>query len=365
VPDLPKVSAYERRVRRLERQGKTALTLVEIRAQGSAPWFDEFRRSVVTRRGKARYAKRFSLTSDHSDAVDDRKDERAGLESRAVHGDKPRGCPMTPGGRLVILSGQKTLASDPDFVQPLTLSLAGAPVLPLRAPWLARGPRSRRMRQMQTLNSPTANSPIPRAKITGSASAISIERERVMTGHSKWHTHQAQEGRGRREARQDFHAHHQGIDGRRQEWRRRPDMNPRLRTVIADAKQRQHAGRQHQAGDSRGHGEKKASRYDEVMYEGYGPAASAILIEALTDNKNRTVGEIRHTFTKWGGKLGEPNTVARMFQKKGLIVVEKSKAAEEVLMDAVLEAGADDMNDDGEAWEILCTPDVHPAVWKK
>jgi YebC/PmpR family DNA-binding regulatory protein len=88
----------------------------------------------------------------------------------------------------------------------------------------------------------------------------------------------------------------------------------------------------------------------------------AVLIDTLTDNKNRTVGEIRHTFTKWGGKLGEPNSVARMFHKKGIVVVEKTKAGEEALMNAVLEAGADDMKDDGSAWEIVSAPEAHPAV---
>jgi len=99
-----------------------------------------------------------------------------------------------------------------------------------------------------------------------------------------------------------------------------------------------------------------------VTYEGYGPGGVAVLIEALTDNKNRTVGEIRHTFTKWGGKLGEPNTVARMFQKKSLVVVDKAHVVEDTLMSAVLDAGADDMKDDGSAWEILSAPENHHAV---
>ena len=144
-----------------------------------------------------------------------------------------------------------------------------------------------------------------------------------------------------------------------------PDMNPRLRTIIADAKQNNMPADNIKRAIRRGTGEEEGVTYEEVTYEGYGPGGVAVLIEALTDNKNRTVGEIRHTSTKWGGKLGEPNTVARMFHKKGLVVVLKSMATEEALMEAVLEAGADDMNDDGDAWEILTTPDAHPAVVEK
>jgi YebC/PmpR family DNA-binding regulatory protein len=112
----------------------------------------------------------------------------------------------------------------------------------------------------------------------------------------------------------------------------------------------------------RGTGEEEGVSYEEVTYEGYGPGGVAILIEALTDNKNRTVGEIRHMMGKWGGKLGDPNSVARMFTKRSQIVVEKAKASEEALMAAVLDAGADDMTDDGEAWEVVSPPDAHAAV---
>jgi transcriptional/translational regulatory protein YebC/TACO1 len=82
----------------------------------------------------------------------------------------------------------------------------------------------------------------------------------------------------------------------------------------------------------------------------------------MTDNRNRTVGELRHTLGKWGGKLGDPNSVARMFTKRGQIIVEKSKADEEALMAAVLDVGADDMIDDGDAWQIISAPETHPAV---
>jgi YebC/PmpR family DNA-binding regulatory protein len=112
----------------------------------------------------------------------------------------------------------------------------------------------------------------------------------------------------------------------------------------------------------RGTGEEAGVSYDEVTYEGYGPGGVAILVETLTDNRNRTVGEIRHIFGKWGGNLGEANSVGWMFDKKSQITVSKEKADEDRLMAAALEAGADDMTDDGGAWEVLAPPDAHQAV---
>jgi YebC/PmpR family DNA-binding regulatory protein len=102
----------------------------------------------------------------------------------------------------------------------------------------------------------------------------------------------------------------------------------------------------------RGTGEEEGVSYDEITYEGYGPGGAAVIIETLTDNRNRTVGELRHMLTKYGGNLGESNSVAWMFDRKGYIVVEKEKADEEALMAAVLESGGDDMTEDGDHWEI-------------
>src|SRR5262249_11700026 len=112
----------------------------------------------------------------------------------------------------------------------------------------------------------------------------------------------------------------------------------------------------------RGTGEEEGVQYEEVTYEGYGPGGVAMLVETLTDNKNRTVGEMRHTFTKYGGNLGGPNSLGWMFEKKGLVTVEKGKAEEDTLMSAVLDAGADDMKDDGSTWEIVSSPHAHPAI---
>src|SRR6186713_306864 len=122
-----------------------------------------------------------------------------------------------------------------------------------------------------------------------------------------------------------------------------PDMNPRLRTIIADAKAVNMPSDNIKRAIRRGTGEEEGVQYDEIMYEAYGPGGVAIMIETLTDNKNRTVGELRHTLTKYGGKLGDANSVARMFEKKSTISIDKAKVAEDTLMNAVLEAGADDM----------------------
>ena len=141
-----------------------------------------------------------------------------------------------------------------------------------------------------------------------------------------------------------------------------PDMNPRLRTIIADAKQNNMPAENIKRAIRRGTGEEPGVSYEEAQYEGYGPGGAALIIDVLTDNKNRTAGEIRHLLEKHGGNLAAPNAVAWMFSKKGYIVIEKSKADEEKLMAAVLEAGADDLQDDEDNWEVLSTPDVFPAV---
>ena len=144
-----------------------------------------------------------------------------------------------------------------------------------------------------------------------------------------------------------------------------PDMNPRLRTIIGDAKAANMPAENIKRAIRRGTGEEPGVSYEEAQYEAYGPGGAAVIIDVLTDNKNRTVGELRHLLTKHGGNLAETNAVAWMFTKKGYIVVDKTKAAgndEEKLMNAVLEAGADDFQDDGENWEVYSAPEAFTAV---
>ena len=141
-----------------------------------------------------------------------------------------------------------------------------------------------------------------------------------------------------------------------------PDMNPRLRTIIADAKSENMPAENIKRAIRRGTGEEPGVSYEEAQYEAYGPGGAAVIIDVLTDNKNRTVGELRHLLEKHGGNLASANAVAWMFAKKGYIVIEKSKADEEKLLAAVLDAGADDLQDDGDNWEVLSAPELFAVV---
>ena len=141
-----------------------------------------------------------------------------------------------------------------------------------------------------------------------------------------------------------------------------PDMNPRLRTVIADAKAQNMPADNIKRAIRRGTGEEPGVSYEEAQYEAYGPGGAAVIMDVLTDNKNRTVGELRHLLTKHGGNLAETNSVAWMFTKRGYIVVPKSKAKEDDLMNVVLDAGGDDLRDDDDNWEVLSSPETFPQV---
>jgi len=140
------------------------------------------------------------------------------------------------------------------------------------------------------------------------------------------------------------------------------DSNPRLRTIVAEAKAVNMPADNIKRAIQRGTGELPGVSYEEITYEGYGPGGVALMIESVTDNKNRTVGEIRHLLGKYNGNLAAENSVAWMFTRKGQVFVEKDKADEEKLLNAVLEAGGDDMNDDGDTWEIMCAPETFEAV---
>jgi YebC/PmpR family DNA-binding regulatory protein len=190
----------------------------------------------------------------------------------------------------------------------------------------------------------------------------SLKESGVMSGHSKWHTIKHKKGAADAKRGKIFTRIIKELTVAARNGGGDPDSNPRLRTVIAEAKQHNMPAENIKRAIRRGTGEEEGVSYEEVTYEGYGPGGVAILVETLTDNKNRTVGEIRHTFSKFGGNLGEANSVGWMFEKKGLVVVDKQKAGEDVLMSAALDAGADDMKDDGSAWEIVSPPDAHPAV---
>ena len=143
-----------------------------------------------------------------------------------------------------------------------------------------------------------------------------------------------------------------------------PSMNPRLRTVIEKAKEANMPQENIKRAILKGTGELPGTSYEEAVYEGYGPGGVAMLIEVLTDNKNRTVAEIRHLLNKHGGSLGEAGCVSWIFEKKGLILVNKKTIDEDSLMAVALEAGAEDLKNDPkeENYEILTTPDDFQAV---
>jgi len=141
-----------------------------------------------------------------------------------------------------------------------------------------------------------------------------------------------------------------------------PDGNPRLRTAILAAKGVSMPSDNIKKAIMRGTGELEGGQIDEITFEGYGPGGAAVLVNVATDNRNRTVSEIRHCFSKNGGDLGAQGSVAWMFERKSQILIEKDEATEDTLMNLVLESGADDLKDDGDSWEILSAPELHEAV---
>jgi YebC/PmpR family DNA-binding regulatory protein len=141
-----------------------------------------------------------------------------------------------------------------------------------------------------------------------------------------------------------------------------PDANPRLRSAIAAAKSDNLPKDKIERAILKGTGDLEGINYEESVYEGYGPGGAAVLVESLTDNKNRTVADVRHIFSKNGGNLGENGCVSWMFKKKGYLVIERSRAKEETLMEAALEAGAEDIQEDESNFEVICEPDDFDTV---
>ncbi|MCC6763377.1 MAG: YebC/PmpR family DNA-binding transcriptional regulator [Deltaproteobacteria bacterium] len=136
------------------------------------------------------------------------------------------------------------------------------------------------------------------------------------------------------------------------------NANPRLRTAVTTARAQSMPTDNIERAIKKGTGELEGVTYEEVQYEGYGPAGVAIMLQILTDNRNRTVAEIRNLFGKNGGNLGENGCVGWMFSKKGVITVDKSASAEDKLFEVALEAGADDIEDVGEAFEVTTPPEA-------
>jgi YebC/PmpR family DNA-binding regulatory protein len=183
-----------------------------------------------------------------------------------------------------------------------------------------------------------------------------------MSGHSKWHTIKHKKGAADAKRGKIFTRIIKELTVAARAGGGDIDSNPRLRTIVAEAKSVNMPADNIKRAIQRGTGELPGVSYEEINYEGYGPGGAALIVETLTDNKNRTVGEIRHVLSKHGGNLAAENSVAWMFDKKGYVVVEKTKADEEALMAAAIDAGADDMRDDGDSWEIVSAPEAFQKV---
>jgi YebC/PmpR family DNA-binding regulatory protein len=191
---------------------------------------------------------------------------------------------------------------------------------------------------------------------------LAAKRSLFMSGHSKWHSIKHKKAatdskRGRIFTRllkeMTVAARLGGGD---------VESNPRLRLIVDKAKASNMPADNIKRAIMRGTGELPGVTYEDVSYEGYGPGGVAIYMHTLTDNKNRTVAELRHLLSKNGGNLGETGCVGWMFDRKGYLVIEKDKTTEEQLMDVALTAGADDLRDDGENFEVLTPPESFDAV---
>jgi len=183
-----------------------------------------------------------------------------------------------------------------------------------------------------------------------------------MSGHSKWATIKHKKGAADAKRGKVFTRVIKEITIAARQGGGDPDGNPRLRTAIALAKSENMPADNIKRAIQRGTGEIEGLTYEEITFEGYGPGGVAVIVEVTTDNRNRAVSEIRHAFSKNNGNLGETGSVNYLFSKKGVIVVAKDGVDEEKLTEVVLEAGADDLNDEGDNWEILTSPKEFEAV---
>jgi YebC/PmpR family DNA-binding regulatory protein len=183
-----------------------------------------------------------------------------------------------------------------------------------------------------------------------------------MSGHSKWHSIKHKKGATDAKRGKLFTKFIKEITVAARTGGGDPDANARLRKAILDAKAGNMPNDTIDRAVRRGTGAEEGVNYEEITYEGYGPGGVALLIEAVTDNRNRTVAEIRHMFSKNGGNLGEAGSVGWLFEKKGYIVVDKTAKPEEELFDIAIEAGADDLRDDEDNFEIITSPENFESV---
>jgi YebC/PmpR family DNA-binding regulatory protein len=183
-----------------------------------------------------------------------------------------------------------------------------------------------------------------------------------MSGHSKWHSIKHKKGALDAKRGKLFTKLIKELTVAARTGGGDPAANARLRKAISDAKAANMPNDTIDRAVRRGSGEEGGVNYEEITYEGYGPGGVALLIEAMTDNRNRTVAEIRHIFAKNGGNLGESGSVGWMFDKKGYLVVDKAAKSEDQLFDIAIDSGAEDIRDDEDNWEIITPPENLEAV---
>ena len=183
-----------------------------------------------------------------------------------------------------------------------------------------------------------------------------------MSGHSKWHSIKHKKAAADSKRGKIFTKIIREIAVAARAGGGDADANPRLRKAVQDAKGVNMPADNIKRAIMKGTGQLDGSTYEEIIYEGYGPGGVALFVTALSDNKNRTVSEVRHIFAKNGGRIGESGCVSYRFKRQGYIDIEQAKASEEQLMDIALNAGAEDIREDGSNWEITMPPEKYETV---
>ncbi len=183
-----------------------------------------------------------------------------------------------------------------------------------------------------------------------------------MSGHSKWATIKRKKAATDQARGKLFSKYIKEVTIAARNGGGDPESNPRLRAAVAAAKAVNMPSANIDRAIKRGTGEIEGVSYEETQYEGYASGGVAVLVEVATDNRNRTAGDVRHIFTKHGGNLGEAGSVSYLFKARGVILVDKSAASEDALIETVLDAGADDVNTEGESYEVLTPPGRLEAV---
>ncbi|WBW50346.1 YebC/PmpR family DNA-binding transcriptional regulator [Peptoniphilus equinus] len=183
-----------------------------------------------------------------------------------------------------------------------------------------------------------------------------------MSGHSKWHNIKQKKGKEDAKRGRMFTKIAKYIMVAVKEGGADPEYNPSLKVAIDKAKAENMPNDNIERAIKKGAGADSGANYEEVVYEGYGPSGIAVMVECLTDNRNRTAPDVRHAFDKFGGNMGTPGSVSFMFDKKGLMVIEAEGVDGDELMLTALDAGAEDVSDEGEVFEITTAPEDYHAV---